>query len=85
MAGYSQYSATSFMANISRRKFKLPGVRGPAKKIYLPIFINKYRIIGLVDCGADITIMQESIFHKIIPYERGAENELQPSDIENIY
>ena len=73
------------MANIGKKKYDLPGTRGPAKKIYLPIFINKYRVVGLVDCGADVTIMQESLFYKIIPYEKGADNELQHSDIENIY
>ncbi len=85
MAGYSQYSATSYMANIDRKNLKLPGTRGPARKLYLPIFINKYRVIGLVDCGADITIMQESLYHKIIPSENGTNYKLQPSDIDNIY
>jgi len=71
------------MANIDRKNLKLPGTRGPAKKLYLPIFINKYRVIGLVDCGADITIMQESLYHKIIPSENGTTYKLQPSDIDN--
>jgi hypothetical protein len=63
----------------------LPGTRGPARKLYLPIFISKYRVIELVDCSADITIMQESLYHKIIPYENGPNDKLQPSDIDNIY
>jgi hypothetical protein len=82
MAGYSQYTATTFMANIRRKNYKLPGSRGPAKKMYLPIYINKCRIVGLVDCGTDVTILQESLYYKIMP--RG-KDKLQPSDIENIY
>ena len=70
------------MANIRRKNYKLPGSRGPAKKMYLPIYVNKYRIIGLVDCGADVTIMQESLYYKIMS---NGNEKLQPADIENIY
>ena len=84
MAGYSQFSATTYMASAGRKNYKLPGSRGPAKKMYLPIFVNKFRIVGLVDCGADVTIMQESLFYKIMPAKNGTDK-LQTSDIENIY
>ncbi len=84
MAGYSQFSATTSMASAGRKNYKLPGSRGTAKKMYLPIFVNKFRIVGLVGCGADVTIMQESLFYKIMPTKNGADK-LQTSDIENIY
>jgi hypothetical protein len=51
--------------------------------MYLLIYVNKYRIIGLVDCGADVTIMQESLYFKIMPAKNG-EDKFQTSDIENI-
>jgi hypothetical protein len=70
---------------LTEKNLKLPGTRGPARKLYLPIFTNKYRVIGLIDFGVDITIMQETLYHKIIPYENGTNNKLQPSDIDNIY
>jgi Reverse transcriptase (RNA-dependent DNA polymerase)/RNase H-like domain found in reverse transcriptase len=35
------------------------------KKIYIPTYINNYRIIGCVDSGSDLTIMHSSLYHKI--------------------
>ena len=82
LAGYSQYSATTYMA--SSKEYAIPGLRGPIKKLYLPVYINRFRLIGLVDCGADITIIQESLFFKIFSKEKISAL-LEPSDIENIY
>jgi hypothetical protein len=41
--------------------------------MYLPIYVNKYQIVRLVDCGADVTIMQESLFYKIMPMKNGSD------------
>jgi transposase InsO family protein len=35
------------------------------KKLYIPVHINKYRIIGCVDSGSDLTIMHYSLYCKI--------------------
>ena len=34
-------------------------------KIYIPVFIKNYRIVGCVDSGSDITIMHMNLFTKI--------------------
>jgi hypothetical protein len=72
------------MASVNQN-YDLPNTRGPAKKIYLPIFVNKFRIIGIVDCGADITIIQKSLYDKIKIKSANANDTLLPTDIENIY
>jgi hypothetical protein len=41
--------------------------------MYLPIYVNKYQIVRPVDCGADVTIMQESLFYKIMPMKNGSD------------
>jgi hypothetical protein len=72
------------MANV-KQNYDLPNTRGPAKKIYLPIYVNKFRIIGIVDCGADITIIQKSLYDKIKRKSTNSNETLLPTDIENIY
>ena len=37
------------------------------RKQYAPFYINKFRIIGLIDSGADMSCMQESLLRKILP------------------
>ena len=36
-----------------------------SKKIYIPVYLNKFRIVGCLDSGSDVTIMQESLFNQI--------------------
>ncbi len=37
------------------------------RKQYAPFYVNKFRIIGLIDSGADMSCMQESLLRKILP------------------
>jgi hypothetical protein len=49
-------------------------------KLYIPTYINKYRVVGCVDSGSDISILQYSVYCKLFkdqPY-------LDESQIENI-
>jgi len=71
------------MANV-KRKYNLPERKGLAKKVYLPVYMNNCRLIGIIDSGADITLMQQSLFDKIMPQNKG-ENRFLPSAINNIY
>jgi len=71
------------MANV-KRKYNLPEIKDPAKKVYLPLYMNNFRVVGIIDSGADITIMQQSLFDKIMPPDEG-ENRFLPSSINNIY
>ncbi len=35
------------------------------KKIYIPVYLNKFRIVGCVDSGSDLTLMHDSLFKRI--------------------
>jgi hypothetical protein len=37
------------------------------RKKYIPLFINNFRIIALVDLGCDLTLIQKDLLHKILP------------------
>ena len=37
------------------------------RKQFAPFYINRFRVIGLVDSGADMSCMQESLLRKILP------------------
>jgi len=77
MAEKANISATSFMLTVGSQSKKEPKKtfqcfeisspirKGLERKIYFPIFINKYRVIACVDSGSDVTLMQESLFRKI--------------------
>ncbi len=56
LAGYSNISATSYMLNSNRHSFS------PDKKVFLPVYINKYRAVGMLDSGSDLTLMSSSLF-----------------------
>jgi len=71
MAGYSNISATAnylsatgqqlFSCNMASANSNLES----DKKIFIPVIINKYRIVGCVDTGSDFNILHESYFKKI--------------------
>ena len=74
MAGMGKISATAFMVNIFNSQ--LQGEFPPNsiyatsisdRKQYAPFFINKFRVIGLVDSGADMSCMHDSLLKKILP------------------
>jgi hypothetical protein len=35
------------------------------KKVYIPVYINKFRVIGCVDPGSDLTILHFSLYNKL--------------------
>ena len=35
------------------------------KKVYIPVYINKFRVIGCVDPGSDLTILHFSLYKKL--------------------
>ncbi len=37
------------------------------RKQYAPFYINKYRVVGLVDSGADMSCMHDTLLQKILP------------------
>ena len=42
-----------------------PYVPESEKKIYIPTYINKLRVVGCVDSGSDLTIMHYSLFERL--------------------
>ncbi|MEG2013588.1 MAG: hypothetical protein RR063_10370 [Anaerovoracaceae bacterium] len=75
MAGYGNISATAFMIKKggilntlntnAREKPKNISDEVCNKKIYIPTYVGKYRIIGCVDSGSDITILQLRQYDRI--------------------
>jgi len=74
MAGMSKISATSFMISIMHSQ--LQGEFPPHsiysatisdRKQFAPFYINRFRVIGLIDSGADMSCMQEGLLKKILP------------------
>ena len=67
LAGYSGVSATAYVVqspvSCNDSVFQ---IKQNSKKIYIPIFINKWRIVGLVDSGSDVTILCNSLYKQIL-------------------
>jgi len=84
MAGYSKISATSTLVQIKPPTKSLPHsvyqITESDQKIYIPTFLNKFRVIGCVDSGSDLTLIQTSLFKKIF----GSSTKLDTSDITHI-
>jgi len=87
LAGYSNISATSYMIRrgvvlSSKIKDNLSETDNSdnSKKLYIPTYLNKFRIVGCVDSGSDITILLESYFKRIFK----GRTDLFKSDISNI-
>ena len=85
MAEDSQISATSFAITMGSQSHTLkcftisnPNLRkGLDKKVYLPMYINNNRVIACSDSGSDLTLMQESLFHKLIGRKRLQESQVR--------
>jgi dUTPase len=85
MAEDSQISATSFSITMGSQSHTLkcftisnPNLRkGLDKKVYLPMYINNNRVIACSDSGSDLTLMQESLFHKLIGRKRLQESQVR--------
>jgi len=87
LAGYSNISATSYMIRrgvVLSSKIKDNSSETDnsdnSKKLYIPTYLNKFRIVGCVDSGSDITILLESYFKRIFK----GRTDLFKSDISNI-
>ena len=86
MAGYGKISATSFMirrgivlASNAREKPKSEA-KESSKKIYIPTYLNNFRMVGCVDSGSDITILQYDHYRRIYAKNRTLKN----SDVSHI-
>jgi len=76
MAGMGKISATAYMITIFNSQLQLQGEFPPNsifaalisdRKQYAPFYINKYRVVGLVDSGADMSCMHDTLLPKILP------------------
>jgi hypothetical protein len=76
MAGMGKISATAYMITIFNSQLQLQGEFPPNsiyaalisdRKQYAPFYINKYRVVGLVDSGADMSCMHDTLLQKILP------------------
>jgi len=77
MAGMDYISATAYSQNscfnvtkIQEMDFapKILSVEQDSdRKQFIPIYINRYRVIAFVDSGSDLTLIQEPLLNKIIP------------------
>ena len=73
IAGYKNISATAFMARVNkniqhhRKNYRetIYQISENDKKIYIPVYLNKYRAVGCVDSGSDLTLVHFSLFKKL--------------------
>jgi len=81
MATLSKISATAFTINKHLQpKRTIYQISDDDKKIYIPIYLNKFRVVGCVDSGSDLTLMHVSLYKKVF----GRLSKLESSDICNI-
>ena len=76
LAGMGKMSATSYMISVFNMNSQLQGDFPPNsiyatvisdRKQFAPFYINRFRIIGLVDSGADMSCIQEGLLKRILP------------------
>jgi len=77
MAENKIISATSFMVAVKPATtteqfycFIIDQISQPenlAKKLHLPLYVNRFRVIACADSGSDVTIMQLSLFKRLFP------------------
>jgi len=67
LAGYSKISAVSYAIHVPEGIYgkTVYSVKEFSYKLYIPAFIQGKRILGLVDSGSDITIMQFSTYQRL--------------------
>ena len=86
MASYRQISATAYTIKVgdtstynnnspSSKNTSDPGI---VRKIYIPTYLNKVRLVGCMDSGSDITILQQSMYDRIF---HNRDRKLTKSDI----
>jgi hypothetical protein len=69
LAGYPYISATAFQV-AQGFKGTEPQDLATDKKVFIRTYLNKYRVVGCVDSGSDLSIMHESLFSKIFSCKR---------------
>jgi len=52
---------------------------GLDKKLYIPIYLNKFRVVACLDSGSDLTIMQLNLYNRIFGRKK-----LEPCNIPHI-
>ncbi|MBG0744848.1 MAG: DDE-type integrase/transposase/recombinase [Cylindrospermopsis raciborskii KL1] len=86
MASYRQISATAYTIKVGdtstynnnspcSKNTSDPGI---VRKIYIPTYLNKVRLVGCMDSGSDITILQQSMYDRIF---HNRDRKLTKSDI----
>ena len=74
IAGYQRISATHCISGVgkprpelapARRTVLMTGVPGSDRKTYLRVYMGGSRVIGLLDSGSDLTILQERMFRRL--------------------
>jgi hypothetical protein len=76
LAGYPTISATANVAMTQITNYKLD-VKDPditERKIYIPTYLNGFRLVGCLDSGSDLTILHFSVYSKIFrnkPLQKG--------------
>jgi len=86
MAGYRQISATACtikVGSLSTYNSNSPCSKntsdpGIVRKIYIPTYLNRIRVVGCMDSGSDITILQQSMYDRIF---KSKTSKLYKSDI----
>ena len=64
LAGYPYISATAYQVTKGFKGTEPPDL-STDKKVFIRTYLNKYRVVGCVDSGSDLSIMHESLFSKI--------------------
>ena len=76
MAGLKHISATAHLHTVltahTEKEYDfspqvLSAEQDHDRKQYIPLYINNFRIIALVDSGCDLTLIQKDLLHKILP------------------
>jgi len=81
LAGYPEVSATAFQITHPPILSQIDSVSLEAdKKVFVKTFINKFRVVGCLDSGSDLTIMHESLYLKLFKSKKW----LQESQITEI-
>ncbi len=66
LAGYPYISATAYQVTKGFKGTEPPDL-STDKKVFIRTYLNKYRVVGCVDSGSNLSIMHESLFSKISP------------------
>ena len=57
---------------------------GEASKIFIPIHINGFRVVGHLDSGSDVSIMQNSLYKNLQKSLKYNIDEIKTSSVKNL-